>query len=149
MAGPLLDVDDVLLDPDFCEPLAILRPDLTLSQHGRNAIAEYQVTPPPIGVVIPGAKGFNRTDVAEITGAMVTVWVYGFTFLPPNSASHPDVLLWRGTRYVLQQVNDWSRYGRGFNVGLFSVMDPISQADNGQADFTQAGNSSLVAAIGG
>lgn len=118
---PLLDVSEVLLDPDFADSLVCTRQSQTVGEDGlaTNASADT----PFIGVVT-AASGNNLVRTPE--GAYTTGDICITTpFRLRTSATGDgvaDVVTWNGTRYTVTQVNDYSRYGSGF---VWAVADII------------------------
>lgn len=107
----LLDVSDLLADPDFADTLTLIRSVETVTDEG---LAERTETSATItGVVQSGAGDMLRlgADAAQASGAIT---VYTTTPLRVVSEAGPaDVLEWRGRRYTVVQVSDWGNFGAG------------------------------------
>lgn len=105
---PLLDVTDVLLDPDFCETLTVTRS----TQGGivDHVPAFTAATLSITAVVQPaGSNDLQRLLDAEYTRGGVTVFGYGADVLQVE-----DTFMWQGDTYTVIGTDDWSRYGAGF-----------------------------------
>lgn len=116
---PLIDVSDVLLDPDFIEAgLVCARTPRTMDK-GR-AVDGVPVNATFAGVVVPDTgKVFERTpETTEILDAHLIFTQ--FRLQPADVEANIDadvVTTTRGT-YRVRKVMDWSQYGAGFVVAL-------------------------------
>ena len=110
---PLIDVSDVLDDPDFATTFTVARKTQSIDNFGRAS--ESGTTTTQTGVVYP-ASGRNLVRSAEgemITGDIVVVTKYRLT--EGNGATtQADVIGWGGTTYTVINTNDFSEYGAGF-----------------------------------
>jgi hypothetical protein len=50
---PLLDITDVLCDPDIASYLVITRRSVVTGNNGLQAITPFMINPQPIGVIVP------------------------------------------------------------------------------------------------
>lgn len=126
---PALDVSELLLDPDFAEPLTIQRRVDNVRPNGRNAIAWNTVFPAPYGVVLPkdtalAGNELERAPDGQYRGAALTVHTK-FRLRGPSPGYQPDVMVWEGDPYVCTLVNNYSHYGAGFVQAEFTSMPTI------------------------
>lgn len=107
----LLDVSDLLADLDLADTLTLIRSVEAVRDDG---LAERTETSATIsGVVQSGTGDMLRmgADAAQASGAIT---VYTTAPLRVVTAAGPaDVLEWRGRRYTVRQVSDWSNFGAG------------------------------------
>jgi hypothetical protein len=115
---PLLDVTSVLLDPDFAEPVTVLRRRENNNDYGEVEISEERI--PVIGVVTSGGSPLERRPDGQIWPYAITVHTI-FRLIGPSRdgdrpAGHyqPDVVLWNGARYLVHRLSDYSNFGAGF-----------------------------------
>lgn len=111
--GPLLDVSDVLLDPDFCDAtLVCIRNNESVSQQGRSVITTLEL--PFVGVVT-SERGdvLNRNAVSErIGGTIIVITQFSLREAGENNAA--DIVVWGGRQYTVVDANNYSTYGAGF-----------------------------------
>jgi galactose-6-phosphate isomerase len=131
---PRLDVTDVLLDPDFCETLTVLRRAEGVSSKGRVTTTETTITPAPVGVVIaqsdqPIQRGPDQQNLPRLIEIHTPFRLRSASKDPISGAVYqPDIIVWGGDRFVVNKTMDFSRYGRGFIQADCSSQDLIDQA---------------------
>lgn len=110
-----LDVTDILTDPDFMDSTLICeRNAQTVGADGMAAVTATQL--PFSGVVTS-----NNGDILEriATGERIkgSITIHTRFLLNDGSAGYTaDIVQWRGRRYTVSSVNDYSHFGRGFIV---------------------------------
>jgi galactose-6-phosphate isomerase len=102
----LLDVSDVLLDPDFADSLQVERVKKTV---GTNGLAIETSRKYPISGVVTNANGdrLKRLSIGERVDGSILVHC---RFV----MNEGDVITWKGRRYTVTSVDDYSNFGRGF-----------------------------------
>ncbi|MDW3684902.1 hypothetical protein RA280_24740 [Cupriavidus sp. CV2] len=109
----LLDVTDVLLDPDFMDAgLLCNRMAQTMGDNGRAANA---VTQTPFAAVVTSDKGdilHRNADGSRIIGS-ITLHT-PFRLIDGADGQDADEIVWQGRAYTVVSVNDYSHFGRGF-----------------------------------
>lgn len=121
---PLLDVSDVLLDPDFVDSsLICARSAQTVGSDGMAVNTATQI--PFSGVVTndTGDQLIRNADGSRIQGS-ITIHSQ-FRLIDGVSGFDADVVTWQGRSYVVNNVRDWSTYGQGF-VAAQCVLIPLS-----------------------
>ena len=111
---PFLDVSDLLTDPDFVE--MELTCQRQLQTIGTNGLAvNRSVAFPFVGVVTQVAPNdLNRNAVGElITGSILICTRFRLTDGLSGGTS-ADIVQWGSRTYTVANVNNYSRYGRGF-----------------------------------
>lgn len=111
-----LDVSEVIDDPDFADPIVIVRRRQTVDHHGRASVRETRVN--AIGVIIQAS---GETLMREPEGASIRagvgIDVYTKTAVAPaNGRYDADEIEWQSQRYTVESVKDWSNFGVGFYV---------------------------------
>lgn len=109
---PDLDVSDILLDPDFCEALTIIRRAITLVK-GRQQTTPQTISPAPFGVVTSLSGELIR--VADQQNMPTTIVVHTpFRLRGVSVGFEPDLVVWNGDNYVATAVDNYSHFGGGF-----------------------------------
>jgi hypothetical protein len=110
-----VDVSDLLSDPDFVDPIQVITRYETVNYLGEQSFAEQVLN--TFGSVQPA----NYRTVQKLPEALRVANVSSFFFKGDIIASEPgkysSILVFRGQRYQVQTVADWSNFGRGFTEG--------------------------------
>jgi hypothetical protein len=123
---PDLDVADVLLDPDFCEQITVIRRVQAVSTSGAAFASNTQnliIT----GVVTIGSMlALKRASDYELANNVITV--HSQTRLQgPTANGYPDIVVWKGNKYVVKRQSDWSHYGQGFTAAECELQDTTGE----------------------
>lgn len=109
---PLLDVSEVLLDPDFADAFTVYRQSVTVGANGRADRAEAAFS--TVGVVTPDMwSTLQRAPEGSNASETITV-ITPFRLTSSVDGYDADEIVWNGKRYVVRAVGDCSRYGAGF-----------------------------------
>lgn len=126
---PLLDVSDVLLDPDFMDSsLACTRQDQTVNDDGLAVNAE---TVSPFSGVVTNNTGdilLRRAEGERIAGS-ITIHTK-FRLCDGQDGRSADIVTWLGARYTVTNVANWSTYGAGFVMATCDLI-PLSGGSGG------------------
>ena len=109
----LLDVSDILLDPDFMNTgLVCERNTQTI---GLDGIAVNTPALTPFSGVVTSDNGdiLQRGDFGERVKGSITIHTR-FALIDGTTGFTADIVRWQGRRYTVSSVNDWSHFGRGF-----------------------------------
>lgn len=108
-----LDVSDVLLDPDFMDTGLVC--ERTVQTVGTNGIAVDTPTLTPFSGVVTNDSGdiLERIAEGERTNGSITIHTT-FVLIDGAAGYTADVVQWRGRRYTVSNVADYSNFGRGF-----------------------------------
>ena len=110
---PLLDVSDVLLDPDFADTITVYRQAESITDQGRAA--RTQTTFPNVVAVVTPDMWSTLQRAAEGSNVSETITVITqFRLTSSMDGYDADEIVWNGKRYVVVAVGDCSRYGVGF-----------------------------------
>lgn len=118
-----LDVSFLLADPDFADTLTARRLAQTVGSNGR-AVSTTTDTD-FVGVAFPGAGNLlvRGPDGERVSADMTVVTMHP---LSAGSAGNPaDEVVWRGSRYTVKSVQDYSNWGAGFVLALCDLI-PVS-----------------------
>jgi|KBSMisStandDraft_5_1062788.scaffolds.fasta_scaffold218774_4 hypothetical protein len=109
-----LDVSDIPLCDEFSDRFDVLRRPETLDHHGRSATS--QVVASARGTIYPTGDN-SLVRMADFEAGRKTLTIVTTYRLQQASPGHqPDLILYRGTEYVISRVEDYSQYGAGFIV---------------------------------
>ncbi|MDE1158434.1 MAG: hypothetical protein PW791_09175 [Neorhizobium sp.] len=114
---PLLDVSEVLDDPDFADNITVTRRTETVGSNGRPVVTEQLF--PIVSAVVTQGNGDTLKQMPEgstLEGVIVVHSRLGL--VSETETTQPDVVTYLGRDYTVTQVNDWSRYGSGFTIGI-------------------------------
>lgn len=113
----LIDVSDLLTDPDFTDTVTLIRRSVTVNTYGEGVLTE---TPSSITAVVQGAntetlermpEGARLSDLIEI--------YYKGTLTAESASGYADVIVWHGKRYqVFEVTEDFTNYGAGFTKAV-------------------------------
>jgi len=119
----LLDVSEVLLDPDFADPLVCER---ALQTIGNDGIAVNIPQEIPIVGVVTTADGALLDRAAAGERILETIIVHTiFRLIAGEPGITADVILWAGRRYTVSAVGRNSHFGRGFTAARCDLI-PLS-----------------------
>ena len=105
---PLLDVSDVLSDPDFCEQITVTRSTQSAPIGGLTQTTTSTLT--LTAVVQPAnSRDLQRLLDAERTGGGIVVYAAGAGILQDE-----DQIAWQGGTYTVIGLDDWSKFGAGY-----------------------------------
>ncbi|WP_248322031.1 hypothetical protein [Caballeronia sp. Sq4a] len=118
---PLLDVSDLLTDPDFVDTsLTCTRSAQTV---GDDGMAVNAPTVTPFSGVVTNDSGDQlrrRPDGTMIEGS-ITIHTR-FQLIDGKTGFDADIVTWQGRQYTVVNVRDWSTYGRGFVAAQCELM---------------------------
>ena len=109
---PLLDVSDVLLDPDFATSVTLRRQSETASSKGRASLTQTETT--IVAVVTPdrAATLQRQAEGANVSGSITVITQT--RLIPSGGAYGADEIVWNGWVYTVMSAADCSHYGAGF-----------------------------------
>ena len=108
-----LDVSDILCDPDFMDTSLVC--ERNAQTVGGNGMATNAVTQMPFAGVVTSDNGdiLERNPDGERVKGNLTIHTR-FPLDDGSAMNAADIVQWRGRRYTVTVVNDWSHFGRGF-----------------------------------
>lgn len=147
---PLLDVSEVLTDPDIATTFDVRRRAETVGTNGRSATSDTLFRN-VVGVVTAiGPSDLERADGYQVTPRRISV-VTKFRLRGEVTGFQPDVVVWRGSNYLVKAVDPYPQFGNGFVQAECSSMDKTDPALEppapGQFAFNIAAQSGLVGVV--
>jgi len=112
----LVDVTELLLDPDFIDPISVITRVPTVNDYGENVVTESSVN--SWGSVQPASgRALQRLPEALRVANMSSFWFKG-TITASAPGRYTTVLVFKGQRYNVVNVFDWTNFGQGWCEGL-------------------------------
>lgn len=147
---PLLDVTQILTDPDFADSFSVRRRSDVIDTHGRSVPTE-QVFAGVIGVVTANSPSdLDRKEDYQTMSRSITI-VCKFSLRGETTSFQPDIVVWRGSNFLVKHVDLYPHFGAGFFQAECSSMDKTDGAATAgltpQLAFNLAGNSSYLGGL--
>ena len=121
---PDLDLSDILCDPDLAgDVFHVVRRIASISAGGVVAITGTQTDLLFGGVVPQDATLGQDPDGARVAGT-IKVWAQ-YPFVMASGGTLADLILWNGRRYIVTDVQDYSRFGGGFMAATATLQDLV------------------------
>lgn len=110
-----IDVSELMIDPDFVDPVVLVHRTPTVSNLGENSLQEITVA--TVGSVQPASgQTIQRLPDAMRVGDVNSFWVRG-EIVSDGNCQYPDLIQYKGVAYAVQTVNNWTNWGGGWSVG--------------------------------
>lgn len=116
----LLDVSEVLTDPDFMDSgLICYRLTQIVGNNGMATNTETQFT---FSAVVTSASGFelNREPDGEFIKGLITVHTK-FSLQDGAAGLTADEILWQGKRYTVEKIEPYTHFGQGFTAAICAL----------------------------
>ena len=119
----LVDVTDLLTDPDFIDAMSIISRVAVINTYGENSVTESTVN--TFGSIQPiSGKDLLRLPESLREKNVSTFWVKG-QIKGTACDAYPDILVFKCKRYQVQQIMDWMNFGQGWTQGVAIVETPV------------------------
>ena len=145
----LLDLSSLLIDPDLVDKFNVERRQEFVDNKGRGGILPtmfYGI----IGVVGPiSPSELDRRDDYQLMRRSLEV-ITKFRLQGEVNGYQPDIIYWRGDRYLVRSVDNFPQFGAGFfRVECTSIDKTESQllANSPQLAFNTGVNSGHLGAL--
>lgn len=111
-----IDVSDIVADPDFCDNLLLLDRVSKTDLHGENQITDCTIV--TVGIVQPASgKTIQRLPEALQVQNVSSFWLKG-KIMAAAPGKYTSVIVYKGLRYQIQMVFDWTNWGSGWCEGV-------------------------------
>jgi galactose-6-phosphate isomerase len=114
----LIDVSELLTDPDFTNTVTLIRRSSTVDTYGENTMVE---TSSSITAVVQGAantESLERVPEGARLSDLIDVYYKG-QLTAESPGGYADIIVWQGKRYqVFEVVEDFTNYGAGFTKAV-------------------------------
>ncbi len=111
-----VDVSELLHDPDFVDNIQLVKRSSAVDSHGENKITEVIVN--SVGSVQPASGRAVQRLPDELRVANVSSFWYQGEIPTSEPGKYTSVLCFKGRRYAVQMVFDWTNFGAGWCEGL-------------------------------
>ena len=149
MTHPTMDLSMVLQTPEFMDEFKVIRRIQGTNINGEPYVVSTETYTGRrlscIGVCVPsGQNDLVRVDAYEAQNKSLQV-ITKFRLqgaaqepavgLTPQVQFLPDLVVWNNATYVVRDVEDWSRIGRGFLNASCLMIDYIPQPNVPNCDY--------------
>lgn len=124
----LLDVSEILVDPDLADRFTVKRRTEVIDDFGRASTTD-ETFEGVIGVVTSA----NPNDLMRLPEAQRMdrnfCIVTKFRLIGPAPGKQPDTILWYGSTLVVKDIQPYPQYGAGFIqaiAGSMDIIDPVT-----------------------
>jgi hypothetical protein len=119
----LIDVAELMTDPDFVDQMSIIHRAPTVNDLGENELVEKCVY--TVGSVQPtSGKTIQRLPEALRAANVKSFWIKG-NIISSGDCKYPDILVFKNSRYQVQMVFDWTNWGQGWTEGVCVMEKPF------------------------
>ncbi len=111
-----IDVTDLLTDPDFVDKIQLIDRKPVVNTRGENLLTECVTD--SVGSVQP-ADGHTIARLPEDlqTSNVSSFWFKG-VIVATAPGKYSSILVFKGMRYQVKMVNEWSNWGAGYCEGV-------------------------------
>lgn len=107
----LLDVSEVLSDPDLIEPTGLVRVRRTQTISAQGLATDAEASTPFSGVVTAGkGDSLRRSPDGNNAQGNMTVTTT-FDLRPERPGEDADIVVWQGRRYLVTEIADYRNFG--------------------------------------
>lgn len=120
----LLDVSDILDDPDFADSSFVChRLSETVDGHGRAQVAPQDFSFTGVATSNAGDMLKRLPEGSRIEGSITIHTKFPLRAAGQNYAA--DEITWKGRDYIVSTINDYTSYGAGF-VAANCILKPLA-----------------------
>lgn len=128
--SPFIDVSMLLVDPMFAGSFSVVQRIQNTNDFGETNISTVQ-TDGVVGVITPTDSAELRRH-PEVEWGERTITIYTQARLnmvaqgsPSGAQRQPDLVLWRGDRFIVKKLYPWTDYGPGWVKVLATSIDAV------------------------
>ena len=121
-----LDVSDIPVCPEFSDTFQVMSRPASVDDFGRSVVS--QVIAQPLATIYPtGDNRLQREADWQAKRKTLTI-VTPYRLKSAAMGFQADLISYRGTTYIIEQVEDYSQYGAGIIVAQASSIIPSPAA---------------------
>lgn len=110
-----IDITDLLSDPDFVDEIQMVTRRPQINSFGENILTETVLV--TVGSVQPASgRAIARLPEALRVADISSFWFKG-VIVASSPGKYSSILVFKGRRYQVQTVLDWSTWGQGWCEG--------------------------------
>ena len=120
----LIDVSELLVDPDFVDQIDTIQRVKGVDSNGRTIMI---ATPRVITGSVQPASGEALQMLPDLvrTSGMLEIWTQSILTVDTDSRA-ADIIVWKGNRYIVAaKVDDYQNYGAGYTHAVLTLQDVI------------------------
>lgn len=111
-----VDVDILLGDPDFVDTMVQIKRTPIVNLYGENSVSEISIK--TVGSIQPASgRALQRIPEALRLEDVKSFWIKG-TITATAPGKYSDILVFKGYRYQVRSIQDWTNFGEGYSEGL-------------------------------
>lgn len=114
----LIDVTELLSDPDFMDSVTIIRRSQTVNEYGEAEITE---TSSVVSVVVQPASpdDMQRLPDSARRRDAIAVWYKGTL----SADAYPDVIVWQSKRFQVRDSEAYGNWGAGYSKAVCTLIE--------------------------
>lgn len=119
-----IDVSELLVDPDFVDPVTILRTEITMTQDGTYTETIQTITGVLMSVQPASGQTLMIVPEDQRVDGMLEVWTqFALRESNPDAdpVQKPDRIVWKGRTLLLTKLDSWQNYGNGYSHGVCTL----------------------------
>lgn len=117
-----IDTSELLVDPDFVDPISVIVRTSTVNSRGENTMEEQWAH--TFGSVQPiSGKDLMRLPESLRMENVSSFWMKGCVPLTDNEA-YPSIFVFNGKRFAVRKLMSWNNWGAGFVEGICIAEKP-------------------------
>lgn len=114
-----LDISELMSDPDFVDELVLINRTPFINSFGEASFQEEKID--TIGSIQPATgKVLERIPESIRMHNYSSFWLKG-RIIALEPGKYSSIIFYKGLRYQVQSVQDWSNFGSGYTEGLCIV----------------------------
>lgn len=146
-----LDVTQPLLDPDFTDTFDVIRRQEVIGDNGRSSVVPLTLRRQLGVVTATSPNDLQRQDNYQSMSRSISI-VCKLQLRGETSDAQPDLVVWRGSQYLVKHVDPYPQFGPGFwqaECSSVEKVDPEFAAPlDGKAAFNGTSFTNLIPLLG-
>lgn len=110
-----IDVTELLSDPDFVDRILLVTRKPSINSLGENILEECSVE--TIGSVQPASGRVVQRLPDDLRVANISSFWFKGKIVASEPGKYSSILIFKGMRYQVQTVDDWTNWGAGWCEG--------------------------------
>lgn len=111
-----LDVTEILFDPEFADELCLIDRVPAVNNLGENILKEVKID--TVGCVQPASGRVIQRLPEDLRVANMSSFWMKARIIATAPGKYSSIIVFRGLRYTVQTVFDWSNFGEGYTEGI-------------------------------
>ncbi len=117
-----VNVTELLVDPDFIDAMTLVTRKPSVNSLGENVLKEESLL--SVGSVQPASgRVIQRLPEALRVANISSFWFKG-KIVASEPGRYSSIIVFKGSRYQVQTVDDWTNWGEGWSEGVCTAEVP-------------------------